>query len=42
MRGKGYQTSQGMGNMYLKFMVYNDTNIDKEKLEKLRKVYSEE
>jgi molecular chaperone DnaJ len=42
MRGKGYQTSQGSGNMYLKFVVYNDTNINKEKLEKLKKVYSEE
>jgi hypothetical protein len=28
--------------MYLKFVVYNDTNINKEKLEKLKKVYSEE
>ena len=42
LKGKGYQTSQGVGHMYLKFIVHKETNVNKEKLDKLRESYLEQ
>ena len=42
LKGKGYQTSQGVGHMYLKFIVHKETSVNKEKLDRLKESYLEQ
>ena len=41
IRGKGYVTQQGIGNMYLKISVVNNQQIDDKKVKKILKIISE-
>lgn len=41
LKGKGYQTSQGVGHMYLKFIVHKESDVNKEKLSRIRDSYLE-
>ena len=41
LKGKGYSTPQGVGNMYLKISVVDETQLNYKQIEKIQKIISE-